>query len=143
MAVAGDAFSIGWNEVRVRNRRTTYQGVLGFNMLLHLGIGLGCMFVPGFVSQCFGLPPPVPTGWIRGWGATLILVTALYVPGLQDPLRSRYPNLCGILGRVWMATVWFVVGGGFFWFGLFDASFAVILAWLYYRFCVAVIMDHP
>ena len=76
------------------------------------------------VSQTFGLPPPVPTGWIRGWGATLILVTALYVPGLQDPLRSRAANIIGIFGRVWMATVWLCLWGlvgerGFFWFGLF------------------------
>ena len=34
------ALSIGWNEVQVRASRTTYQTVLGFNMLLHLGIGL-------------------------------------------------------------------------------------------------------
>ena len=141
--MAAGAFSIGWNDVQVRARRTTYQGVLGLNMLLHLGIGLGCMFVPGVVSSVFGLPAPTPSGWIRGWGATLILVTALYIPGLQDPMRSRAPNIIGVLGRVWMATVWFVVGGGFFWFGLFDAAFAIILAWLYYRFCTAWIMSHP
>jgi hypothetical protein len=117
--------------------------VLGFNMLLHLGIGLGCMFIPGMVSSFFGLPQPVPSGWIRGWGATLILVTALYIPGLQDPVRSRAPSLIGVLGRVWMATVWFVVGGGFFWFGLFAASFALILAVLHFRFCSAYIMSHP
>ena len=141
--MADAALTIGWNEAQVRARRIAYKTVLGVNMLLHLGIGLGCMFLPNLVSDVFDLPTPIPSGWIRGWGATLILVTALYIPGLQDPRRSRFPNLCGILGRVWMATVWFVIGGGFFWFGLFDASFAVILAWLYYRFCTAVIMDHP
>jgi hypothetical protein len=141
--MAAGALSIGWSDVQVRARRTTYQTVLGLNMLLHLGIGLGCMFVPGMVSGFFGLPAPTPSGWIRGWGATLILVTALYIPGLQDPVRSRAPNIIGVLGRVWMASVWFVVGGGFFWFGLFDASFAVILAWLYFRFCSAYIMSHP
>jgi hypothetical protein len=141
--MAAGAFSIGWNDVQVRARRTTYQTVLGLNMLLHLGIGLACMFVPGMVSSFFGLPAPTPSGWIRGWGATLILVTALYIPGLQDPVRYRAPNIIGLLGRVWMASVWFVVGGGFFWFGLFDASFAVILTWLYFRFCSAYIMSHP
>jgi hypothetical protein len=141
--MAEGALSIGWNEVQVRASRSIYQTVLGFNMLLHLGIGLGCMFVPHMVSSFFGLQQPVPSGWIRGWGATLILVTALYIPGLQDPTRSRAPNIIGVLGRIWMATVWFVVGGGFFWFGLFDASFAVILAVLYFRCCSAWIMSHP
>ena len=112
-------------------------------MALHLAIGLLCMFAPYFVSDIFGLPSPVPSGWIRGWGATLILVTALYIPGLQDPLRSRYPNIVGILGRVWMATTWFVIGGGLIWFGLFDGFFAIVLAWLYYRYCVAELMSRP
>ena len=138
-----DGLSIGWSQDRARKRRATYRRVLGFNMFLHLVIGLGCMFLPYFVSANFGLPEPVPTGWIRGWGATLILVTALYIPGLRDPLRRRYPNVCGILGRVWMATVWFVVGGGFFWFGLFDISFALLLAILYYRYCIAELMTRP
>jgi hypothetical protein len=141
--MAEGALSNGWNEVQVRQMRTTYQTVLGLNMLLHLGIGLACMFIPGMVSSFFGLPQPVPSGWIRGWGATLILVTALYIPGLQDPVRSRAPNLIGVLGRIWMATVWFVVGGGLVWFGAFDALFALILAVLYFRFCSAYIMSHP
>jgi hypothetical protein len=138
-----DALSIGWSQDQARARRSTYQRTLGFNMALLLAIGLLCVFAPYFVSEIFGLPPPVPMGWIRAWGATLILVTALYIPGLQDPLRSRYPNIVGVIGRLWMATVWFVVGGGFFWFGLFDFLFAIILAWLYYRYCVAELMSRP
>lgn len=138
-----DALTLGGSEALARARKTTYQRLLGFNMLLHLGIGLGCMFLPYFVSHCFGLPPPVPSGWIRGWGATLIIVTALYIPGLQNPLRSRYPNIVGIIGRLWMATVWFCIGGGLVWFGVFDLSFALLLSWLFYRYCVAELMSRP
>jgi|SRR5271170_1503071 len=138
-----DVLTIGWSQAHATERRSLYQKVLGFNMLLHLGIGLACMFLPGLVSHIFQLPSPVPVGWIRGWGATLILVTALYIPGLQDPLRSRFPNITGIIGRIWMATVWFFVGGGFFWFGAFDLFFAILLAWLFYRYCVAELMSRP
>ena len=137
------ALTISWSQDQAKTRKDTYQRVLGFNMLLHLGIGLLCMFAPYFVSETFGLPPPVPSGWIRGWGATLILVTALYIPGLQDPLRSRYPNIAGVVGRVWMAATWFFIGGGLVWFGVFDLLFAIILAWLYYRYCVAELMSRP
>ena len=110
-----------------------YQLLLGFNMSLHVVIALTCMFFPDFVARRFDLPLPVPSGWTRAWGATLMLVTALYIPGLRDPLGERYPNICGILGRVWMATTWFVIGGGFFWFGAFDLMFALLLAWFYRR----------
>jgi len=108
-----------------------YKRVLGFNMILHLIIGLTCLFFPYFVATFFGLPGPTPDGWTRGWGATLILVTALYVPGLLDPLGSRAPNYIGIGGRIWMASVWVFVGGQFLWFALFDYSFAAII-WFFY-----------
>ena len=118
--------------VEVEQRRRLYQLVLGFNMGCHVVIALGCMFASNLVSDIFHLPRPVPTGWIKGWGATLLLVTALYIPGLLDPLRNRFPNICGVGGRLWMATVWLVIGGGFFWFGLFDLSFAIIIGALYW-----------
>ena len=138
-----EALTVGWTAARAQTRRRTYQRILGFNMVLHVLIGLACMFAPDFVSRTFGLPLPVPSGWIRGWGATLILVTALYIPGLQDPVRSRFTNITGILGRLWMATVWFVICGGLVWFGLFDLLFAVVLAVLYYRLFEGEIMSRP
>jgi hypothetical protein len=138
-----EELTLGWTVARAQSRRRTYRLVLGFNMILHVVIGLACMFIPEFVSRTFGLPSPVPSGWIRGWGATLILVTALYIPGLQDPVRSRFTNVTGILGRMWMGTVWLVIGGGLTWFGLFDWFFAIVLGVLYYRLFDAEIMSRP
>ena len=138
-----EALTIGWTAARAQSRRRTYRCILGFNMILHVLIGLACMFLPEFVSRTFGLPSPVPSGWIRGWGATLILVIALYIPGLQDPVRSRFTNIAGILGRMWMGTVWLVIGGGLKWFGLFDWFFAIVLAVFYYRLFDAEIMSRP
>ena len=143
-----DALLIAGSAARAEETKNVYCKTLGFNMLLHLLIGLACIFLPSWVAQVVGLPSPVPTGWTRGWGATLILVTALYVPGLQDPLRSRAANIIGLLGRVWMATIWFGVWrfageGGFLWFGVFDLGFAILLAWLYYRYCIAELMSRP
>jgi hypothetical protein len=138
-----ETLTLGWTVARAQTRRRTYRLVLGFNMILHVVIGLACMFIPEFVSRTFGLPSPVPSGWIRGWGATLILVTALYIPGLQDPVRSRFANITGILGRMWMGTVWLVIGGGLTWFGVFDWFFAIVLGTLYYRLFDAEIMSRP
>jgi hypothetical protein len=111
-----------------------YRGVLGFNLLLHLLIGLACIFLPYWVSSVFGLPSPIPAGWVRGWGATLILVTALYVPGFLDPATQRAPNLIGVAGRLWSAMIWGIAGGGFLWFALFDLVFGLLLGSLYLRF---------
>lgn len=138
-----ETLSIGWAASQAHRRRRIYRLVLGFELLARVGIGLACMFASDFVSDLFGLPPPVPRGWIVGWGATLILLTTLYIPGLQDPVRSRYPNVMGIVGRVWMAAVWFSVGGGLIWFGVFDLIFAVVLAVLYLRLGQAELMSRP
>ncbi|PXA89524.1 hypothetical protein DMC25_01900 [Caulobacter sp. D4A] len=138
-----DGLSIGWSDEQARRARNVYRGVLGFNMFLHLVVGLLCMFAPNFVSQTVGLDAPNVAGWTRGWGATLILVTALYVPGLLEPVHKRAPNLIGILGRIWMGTVWVFCGGGFLWFALFDYAWALIIFLFYLRLFRAHVMTRP
>ena len=138
-----DALSIGATRARARTRRSLYQAVLGVNLLLQFVIGLACLTAPDFVSHALGAPPPEPSDWMRGWGALLILVAALYLPGLQNPLRSRYANVVGVAGRIFTAVVWFCVGGGLIWLGVFDLVFAAVLAWLFYRYCVAELMSRP
>ena len=138
-----DAASLGWCEARVARSRSLYRRLLGLNLLMHLAIGLACIFAPYWVSRLLELPVPVPDGWVRGWGATLLLVTALYLPGLVDPDRHRMPNIIGLLGRVWMAIIWVVCGGGFLWFALFDFVWAVILAAAYLSLFRNVVTSRP
>jgi hypothetical protein len=138
-----DALTQGWSDAKAEASRSLYRRVLGLNLVLHLLIGLACLFLPYWVSRTFGLPGPIPTGWVRGWGATLILVTALYVPGLVDPLRSRLPNLIGLGGRLWMSIIWLFCGGGFLWFAAFDFAFFVILSMLYLRYLKDTLMSRP
>jgi hypothetical protein len=138
-----ETLTIGWTQAQVSQRLGAYRFALGINLILHVLIGLACLFAPGWVAHLFGLPGPIPTGWTRGWGATLILVTALYVPGWLDPVRVRAPNLIGILGRFWMGTVWLFCGGGLLWFAAFDYIFAVVIALLYWRLMRDLLMAHP
>jgi hypothetical protein len=129
-----DTLTAGAISEEAAGRLRLYRGVLGFNLVLHLLIGLACIFLPYWVSSMFGLPSPIPTGWVSGWGATLLLVTALYIPGFLDPARQRAPNIIGVFGRLWSAIIWAFAGGGFLWFALFDVAFFLILGGLYLRF---------
>jgi hypothetical protein len=138
-----DALTLGWTAARTKESLGRYRRVLGLNLILHLLIGLACIFLPYWVSRTFGLPEPIPTGWVRGWGATLILVTALYIPGFLDPVRHRAPNFIGILGRLWMAIIWTFCGGGFLWFAAFDFLFFLVLAVLYARLRRNILMGYP
>jgi hypothetical protein len=138
-----DALMQGWSDARAAASLSIYRRVLGLNLVLHLLIGLACIFLPDWVSRTFGLPGPIPSGWVRGWGATLILVTALYIPGLIDPFRSRLPNLIGLGGRLWMTIIWLFCGGGFLWFAAFDFAFFLILTMLYLRYLKDTLMSRP
>ena len=138
-----EALSLNWSKAQAASRRSAYQMALAVNLLLQLVIALTCLLAPDFVTAIFALPPPTPSAWIRAWGAMSALVTVLYLSGLENPLRSRYPNIVGLLGRAWTACVWFLIGGGLVWLGLFDLFFAVVLAWLFYRYCAAEIMSRP
>ena len=41
-----EALTLGWTAARAQSRRRTYRRILGFNMMLHVVIGLACMFLP-------------------------------------------------------------------------------------------------
>jgi len=138
-----DTLTIGWTTTRVTESRALYRRVLGLNLILHVFIGLACLFFPHWVADMVGLPGPIPAGWTQAWGGMLILITALYVPGWLDPLVNRAPNLIGILGRFWMGTVWTFCGGAFLWFAAFDYLFAVIIAVLYLRLLRSSLMARP
>ena len=138
-----DTLTLGFTRARVADSLALYRRVLGLNHVLHLLIGLACLLFPHWVAQLLGLPGPIPPGWTRAWGSMLILVSALYVPGWLDPVRVRGPNLIGLLGRVWMGTVWVFCGGGFLWFAAFDFAFALLLGLLYFRLMRDVLMSHP
>ena len=138
-----DSLMTGWSQAQADGSRALYRRVLGLNLILHVLIGLACIFFPYWFSHLVSLPEPFPAGWVRGWGATLILVTALYVPGYLDPTHSRMPNIIGILGRLWMAIIWTFCGGGFLWLALFDFVFFLILGFLYLRFLQNTLMSKP
>jgi hypothetical protein len=142
--------SLGWTLARAVSRRTVYKRVLGVNLVLHVVIGLFAIIAPATLSQAVGLSPASPAGWLRAWGGMLLLVTLLYLPGLLDPVRVRWPNIVGILGRFGMAILFLAValaGGqalrGFLWFALFDLAFAIALAMLYFRLFEAELMSRP
>jgi len=136
-----EALTLSGTAARARKYKGFYQALLACAMILSVCVGIGCIFLPHRVCHIVKLPPLF--GWVRAWGALLILVTALYIPGLQDPQRSRYANIAGIIGRFWMAIAWFWIGGGLVWVGLFDVAMGIALGWLFYLYGTAELMSRP
>ena len=135
--------SLGWMQAQARSRCLTYQRVLALNLILQAVLALFAIISPATLSELIGLPDPIPSGWLRVWAGMLLLVTALYIPGLLDPVRWRWGNVAGIVGRFGMAILYLFLGGPFLWFALFDAAFALLLSFLYFGLFEAELMSRP
>jgi hypothetical protein len=120
----------GWARTAARRRR--YQRVLGVNLVLVAGFVALALASPATLSLLFGFSEPLPADWVRVCGGMLAVVALLYLQGLRDPLRARWPNIVGIGARSAMAALFLSLGGAFLWFCLFDAAFGALLALAYF-----------
>jgi hypothetical protein len=138
-----DALTIGWTQAQAATARTTYRRLLGFNLIVQVLVGLIAIVVSMWLARRANLPGPTSVGWMRLWGAMLLITASLYLPGCIEPVHVRWPNLVGIVGRFLLALAYIHLGQGFFWFAAYELVFAVALAWSYSRLLRAELMSHP
>src|SRR5437764_349296 len=106
-------------------------------------IACWCIFDPVGFARLLLQPDPYPPAWPRVWGATLLGLHLVYVPGLRNPLFYRWPNWSSIAIK-FFTTIIFLVSGRFFYpFALWDFSFGVILLVAYYRLMRADVARKP
>src|SRR3954469_14087527 len=105
--------SLGWMEAQAQKRRSVYRNALGLNLLLQVAIGLFALLAGGTLAQMMGLNPATDTQLLRAWGALLILISVLQVPGYVDPVRFRWSNVIGIPGRFATAMLYLLLGKSF------------------------------
>jgi len=138
-----DALTIGWTQAQAATARTTYRRLLGFNLIVQVLVGLIAIVAPMWLARRANLPGPTSAGWMRLWGAMLLITASLYLPGFIEPVHVRWPNLVGIVGRFLLALAYIHLGQGFWWFAAYELVFAVALAWSYSRLLRAELMSHP
>src|SRR5262249_750103 len=136
-----DALTIGWTRAQTETARTTYRRLLGFNLILQTVVALIAIIVRVWLGR--SLPGPPSPGWVRLWGAMLLITAGLYLPGCIEPLQVRWPNVVGIVARFLLALAYIHLGQGFWWFAAYELIFAVALAWGYSRLLRAELMSHP
>jgi hypothetical protein len=135
--------SIGWTRAAADARCTAFRRVLGVNLAVQVIVGVTAVTAPRFLCEVLGLGDPSPAGWVRAWGWMVLAATALYVPGLRDPTRARWPNVVGILSRYGIGLLFLAMGGGFLWLAAFDLAFAIALSVLYLQLLKAELMSRP
>jgi len=138
-----DALTIGWTQAQAATARTTYRRLLGFNLIVQVLVGLIAIVVPMWLARRANLPGPTSAGWMRLWGAMLLITASLYLPGCIEPVHVRWPNIVGIVGRFLLALAYIHLGKGFWWFAAYELVFAIALACSYSRLLRAELMSHP
>lgn len=110
-----------------------YRLVLISSILLNIAVGFFILLFPETFARLLDQPPPSPDTWPRHWGAQLLAINLLYMPGYWSPQTQRWPNWLGITIRLSFALFFFIQGDGFVPMGIYDGVSGVLLLLTYLR----------
>jgi hypothetical protein len=130
-------------EAQIASRLRLYRVLFLISILGNLIVCLWCIFDPVGFARLLSQPDPYPQSWPRVWGATLLGLHLVYVPGLCNPLFYRWPNWSSIAIKFFMPIIFVSSGRYFYPFAVWDFSFGVILLVAYYRLTVAHATGNP
>ncbi len=104
-----------------------YRVVMGISIVLNMLVGIFILVRPDAFAALLKQPQPSPATWPSHWGAQLLAINLLYLPGFADPVRNRYVNYLGVVIRLSFAVFFFSHGDGFVPMGFYDGSFGLAL----------------
>ena len=110
-----------------------YRLVLISSILLNIAVGFFILLFPETFARLLDQPQPSPDTWPRHWGAQLLAINLLYMPGYWAPQTHRWPNWLGIAIRLSFALFFFLQGDGFVPMGIYDGVSGVLLLLTYLR----------
>jgi hypothetical protein len=110
---------------------TAYRAVLATSIIANLIVGVVIFGWPDHFTNFAGQPEAFPKAWPRHWGMQLWAINFLYLPGLWDPARHRWPNWMGIVIRLTFAVFFLSQGDGFTPMGVYDGTFGLLLLFTY------------
>jgi hypothetical protein len=137
------AQTLSWTRAHTLSRLRVYQVLFLISILGNLVVGLWCIFDPVGFARLLMQPDPFPEAWPRVWGATLLGLHLVYLPGLCNPLFYRWPNWSSIAIKFFMVIIFLSSGRYFYPFAVWDFSFGVILLAAYYRLMLAEVRGEP
>ena len=120
-----------------------YQVLFTISIIIGLLVGLWSIFDPvGFAQLLFQIDP-YPKAWPRIWGAMLLALQLLYIPGVRNPLFYRWPNWSSIAVKLLMTIIFLTAGSSFHLLAVWEFIWFVILFVTYYRLMLADIQSNP
>ena len=108
-----------------------YRAALILSILLNMAVGVFILLMPDAFTSMLGQPTATPDTWPRHWGAQLLAINLLYMPGFRDPVGHQWPNWLGIGIRLSFALFFFTQGDGFVPMGIYDGASGLLLLLTY------------
>lgn len=138
-----EAQSLSYAKAQMANRLRIYQVLFRISIIANLLVGLWCIFDPvGFAHRVFQIDP-YPQAWPRIWGATLLGLQFVYIPGALNPLFYRWPNWFSIAIKILMTIIFLTAGSSFYLLAAWEFIWFLILLTTYYHLLVADIRANP
>ena len=135
--------TLSYAKALIETRLHIYQVLLTISIIIGLLVGLWCIFDPvGFAQLMFQIDP-YPEAWPRIYGAMLLALQLLYIPGVRNPLFYRWPNWSSISVKLLMTIIFLSVGSSFYLLAGWEFVWFVILFVTYYRLMLADIQSNP
>jgi hypothetical protein len=105
-----EAQTLSYSKTLTASRLRTYQVLFVISILGNLVVGFWCIFDPVGFARLLLQPDPFLEPWPRVWGATLIGLHLVYVPGLRNSLFYRWPNWSSIAIKFFMTIIFLSSG---------------------------------
>ena len=135
--------TLSYAKALTATRLHIYQVLLTISIIIGLLVGLWCMVDPvGFAQLMFQIDPH-PEAWPRIYGAMLLALQFLYIPGVRNPVFYRWPNWSGISVKLLMTIIFLSVGSSFYLLAGWEFVWFLILFVTYYRLMLADIKSNP
>jgi len=120
-----------------------YQALFTISIIIALFVGLWCIFDPVGFAQLLFQTDPHPQTWPRIWGATVLALQVLYIPGVRNPVFNRWPNWSSIAVKLLMTIIFLTAGSSFYLLAVWEFVWFIILFVTYYRLVLADMQSNP
>jgi len=137
------AQTLSWTKAQTANSLRVYRVLFLISIIVNVIAGLWCIFNPVGFAQLMLQVDPYPQAWPRVFGAIVLGLQLVYVPGLRNPLFYRWPNWSSIAIKFFMAIIFLTAGSSFYLLALWEFVFGVILLIAYYRLTLADLTGNP
>ena len=138
-----DVQTLAYLKAQSANRLRTYTLLFGVSIVIEALAGLYAILDPAGFVHFLILPDPYPSTWARLWGATLVALELLYIPGARHPLFYRWPNWASIAIKLFVAVLLLCANPAFYLIAGWELLWAVVLFLTYYQLALADLRTRP